>query len=140
MVDAESVSLRLQRLDALLGVLEEARGRGEDALVSDMHLQLEVERALQVAIQICIGVGAHLVSGLGQPPPADYRGVVAALGAAGVLQPELATSLGEAARLRNLLVHDYGELDYRRLWRSLARLDDLRAFAAAAQRASEQPG
>lgn len=140
MVDAESVSLRLQRLDSLLRVLDEARERGEDALVSDVHLQLEVERALQVAIQICIDVGAHLVSGLGQPPPGDYRGVFAALGAAGVVEDELAQRLGDAARLRNLLVHDYGEIDHRLLWRSLGQLDDLRAFAAAAQRASAPSG
>jgi uncharacterized protein YutE (UPF0331/DUF86 family) len=140
LVDAESVSLRLQRLDSLLRVLDEARERGEDALVSDVHLQLEVERALQVAIQICIDVGAHLVSGLGQPPPGDYRGVFAALGVAGVVEADLAKRLGDAARLRNLLVHDYGEIDHRLLWRSLGQLDDLRAFAAAAQLASAPPG
>ena len=40
-------------------------------------------------------------------------------------------------RLRNLLVHDYGDIDHRRLWQSLGELDDLRSFAAAAQKAAE---
>jgi uncharacterized protein YutE (UPF0331/DUF86 family) len=139
LVDAESVSLRLQRLDSLLKLLDQARGQGEDRLTDDVHPQLEVERALQVAIQICIDVGAHLVSGLGEKPPGDYRGVFAALGSAGVLEADLAQRLGQAARLRNLLVHDYGEIDYRLLWRTLGQLDDLRDFAAAAQRAVDHP-
>jgi uncharacterized protein YutE (UPF0331/DUF86 family) len=36
--------------------------------------------------------------------------------------------------LRNLLVHDYGDIDHARLWETLGDLDDIRAFAAAAER------
>jgi uncharacterized protein YutE (UPF0331/DUF86 family) len=42
--------------------------------------------------------------------------------------------LGDAAGLRNLLVHDYGDIDHARLWDSLGELDDLRSFATAAER------
>lgn len=134
MVDADSVFAKLARLDSLLGVLESARERGKTAVTSDVHLQLEVERALQVAIQICIDIGAHLVSELGLKPAEDYQGVFASLGAHGTIDSDLADRLGDAAGLRNLLVHDYGEIDHARLWDSLGELDDLRNFAAAADR------
>ncbi len=138
MVDADSVFAKLARLDALLGVLEDARARGRTAVTSDLHLQLEVERALQVSIQICIDVGAHLVSELGLKPAEDYHGVFASLGAHGTIDSDLANRLGDAAGLRNLLVHDYGEIDHSRLWDSLGDLDDLRAFAAAADRLARE--
>lgn len=138
MVDADSVFAKLARLDSLLGVLESAQERGKTAVTSDVHLQLEVERALQVSIQICIDIGAHLVSELGLKPAEDYQGVFASLGAHGTIDGDLADRLGDAAGLRNLLVHDYGEIDHARLWDSLGELDDLRAFAAAADRLARE--
>ena len=134
MVDADSVFAKLARLDSLLTVLDDARSRGRSAVTSDLHLQLEVERALQVSIQICIDIGAHLVSELGLKPAEDYQGVFASLAAHGTIDSSLADRLGDAAGLRNLLVHDYGEIDHARLWDSLGELDDLRAFATAADR------
>ena len=126
MVDADSVFAKLARLDSLLGVLECAQERGKAAVTSDVHLQLEVER------------GAHLVSELGLKPAEDYQGVFASLGAHGTIDRDLADRLGDAAGLRNLLVHDYGEIDHARLWDSLGELDDLRAFAAAADRVARE--
>lgn len=138
MVDAESVFAKLGRLDTLLRLLDQARERGRAAVVSDVHAQLEVERALQLSIQICIDVGAHLVSELGLEPPADYQGIFASLDRAGAIDGELAERLAAAARLRNLLVHDYGAIDHGRLWDSLGDLDDLRAFAAASERLARE--
>jgi uncharacterized protein YutE (UPF0331/DUF86 family) len=138
LVDADSVFAKLARLDALLAVLDHARTRGRTAVTSDLHLQLEVERALQVSIQICIDVGAHLVSELGLKPAEDYQGVFSSLGAHGTIDDDLANRLGDAAGLRNLLVHDYGDIDHARLWDSLGDLDDLRAFAAAADRLARE--
>jgi uncharacterized protein YutE (UPF0331/DUF86 family) len=38
--------------------------------------------------------------------------------------------------MRNILVHEYLEIDGRQVWSALERLDDLRAFADAARRAA----
>ena len=51
MVDRERVLARIQRLEELLAVLEEIREGGKERLLSDHHVQLETERALQAAIQ-----------------------------------------------------------------------------------------
>lgn len=138
MVDAESVRHRLERLDPLLAVLDEVRARGEASFLDDVHLQLEAERALQLSIQICIDVGAHLVSERGLKPPDDYRGVFASLRQAGLLDTDLADRLADAAKLRNLLVHAYTDLDHRQLWQSLDDLDDLRRFATVAAAAAAE--
>lgn len=140
MVDPESVLQRLARLDRVMGLLDEVRGRGEDAFLGDVHLQLETERALQVAIQICIDIGAHLVSDRGMAPPDDYRGVFASLAEGGVIEAGLSERLADAAGLRNLLVHGYADIDHHRLWSALSGLDDLRRFAAIAAAAASQPG
>lgn len=133
MVDAESVSSRLAHLDELLGELDAIRDTGRDAYAAEWRTRLATEHALQLAIQACIDVGAHLVSELGLKAPADYRGVFAALTSAG-LDPDLAERLAIATGMRNILVHGYLEVDDDTVWSALAKLDDLRNFAAAAQR------
>lgn len=137
MVDPERIHSRLRRLESLIEVLEGVRRRGEAAYLDDRDTRLKAERALQLALQICLDVGAHLVSELRLEPPDDYRSVFRRLGAAGLIEPELADSLGEAAGLRNLLVHGYAELDDRQVWAALGRLQDLRAFAATAATAAD---
>lgn len=119
-------------------MLERVRREGPQALVGDLDAQLKTQHALQLAIQICIDVGAHLIAEMGLRMPDDYRGVFMRLAEADVLEGTLAARLADAAGLRNVLVHGYVAVDNDRLWAALERLDDLRAFAAAAERTTDR--
>lgn len=138
MVDADSVGERLNRLEHLIERLDEVRARGERAYLEDERLRAMCERWLQLALQACIDIGAQLVSELSARPPADYAGIFPALAEAGVVPPDLGERLAAAARQRNLLVHLYMDIDDRAVFASLSRLDDLRAFAAIAQRLADE--
>lgn len=137
MVDPERVRDRLARLDRLLALLETVVAEGRQPYEDDLRTRLQAERALQLAIQICIDIGAHLIAEEGLDAPSDYRGVFRSLEAAQIVDAGLAARLGEAAGLRNLLVHGYADLDDSMVWQSLGRLDDLRAFALVAARQAE---
>lgn len=128
MVDVESVSSRLDRLNELLGELDAIRAGGRDAYMAEPRTRLAAEHALQLAIQSCIDIGAHLVSELGLPAPSDYRGVFTSLVPAG-FDAQLAERLGTAAGMRNILVHGYLDVDDEAVWDALAHLEDLREFA-----------
>ena len=120
---------RLERLEELLETLDAARARGRAALDRDIRDELHVEHALQLAIQACIDVGAHLVSELGLPAPDDYGQIFESLGTAGRIDRDLAARLARAVGMRNLLVHEYLKIDLDKVWATLGELDDLRAFA-----------
>lgn len=129
MVDPEAIAARVDRLGALLVELERIRADGEREYQEDVRTRLAAEHALQLAIQICIDIGAHLVGELGLKPPPDYRSVFESLRSAG-LDDGLAGDLARSAGLRNVIVHGYLEVDHRMVWQALGRLDDLRTFAA----------
>lgn len=133
MVDAESVRSRIDHLGGLVAELDAIRSGGHDAYTSEWRTRLAAERALQLAIQACIDISAHLIAELGLNPPEDYRGVFESLRAVG-LDDALAERLAAAAGMRNVLVHDYLAVDDEIVWNALLGLDDLRDFAAAAQR------
>jgi uncharacterized protein YutE (UPF0331/DUF86 family) len=137
LVDPDRIRDRLARLDRLLGLLEMVVARGESAYMADLRERLQAERALQLSIQICIDIGAHLIAERGLDQPTDYRGVFRSLVDAGVLDAQVGQRLGAAAGLRNLLVHGYADLDDTVVWQALGRLDDLRAFAHAAAREAD---
>jgi uncharacterized protein YutE (UPF0331/DUF86 family) len=129
LVDAESVEARLSRLAQLLEQLQEIHAGGDSAYLADFRTRLAAQHGLQLAIQTCIDIGAHLIAEQNLQMPSDYRGVFEALGPLG-LDSALAARLGRAAGMRNILVHDYLDLDDRLVWSALENLDDLRDFAA----------
>jgi uncharacterized protein YutE (UPF0331/DUF86 family) len=137
LVDRERAVERLARLHDLLARLEAIHAAGEAAYLADLSLRLQAERALQLGLQICIDLAAQLVAEQGLRMPSSYAELFGVLASEGVLADGLAERLAAAARQRNLLVHEYLRLDDRLVFASLARLDDLRAFAAFVERMTD---
>jgi uncharacterized protein YutE (UPF0331/DUF86 family) len=129
LVDRVAVEARLARLDRELSMIEQVRGAGRGRFLADDGLQHQAERALQLAIQICIDVGAHLVAARGLRAPDEYRDVFERLSREDTLDAALAARLEEAVGQRNLLVHGYVDVDAAVIWEKLGEVDDLRAFA-----------
>ena len=134
MVDPESIDARLERLADLLEESERIRAGGRATYDAGFRDRLAAQHAIQLAIQICVDIGAHLIAELGLRMPDDYKGVFEALREPLELDAELVTDLSAAAGMRNVLVHAYLEVDDDRVWDALGHLDDLREFAAAAER------
>lgn len=125
------IDVRLERLEDLLGRLEGFRARGRGSYEEDVEARLATQHALQLAIQICIDVAAHLVAASGRPAPDRYQDLFSDLRGDG-LDERLAQGLSQAAGLRNILVHDYLDVDDGVIWGALDHLDELRDFAAFA--------
>jgi uncharacterized protein YutE (UPF0331/DUF86 family) len=136
LVDVHSVRSRLDHLSGLLVELDAIRKSGHDAYVAESRTRLAAQHAIQLAIQTCIDISAHMISELGLQPPDDYRGAFASLCPAG-LDPKLAERLAAAAGMRNILVHGYLDVDDEVVWSALGDLDDLRRFASAIERMIE---
>jgi uncharacterized protein YutE (UPF0331/DUF86 family) len=130
LVDRAAVEARLARLDRELSMIERVKRAGRDRFLADDGLQHQAERALQLAIQICIDIGAHLVAARGLRAPDEYRDVFERLSREDTLDTALADRLKDAVGQRNLLVHGYVDLDPALVWEKLAEVEDLRAFAA----------
>lgn len=140
MVDVDQVEARLQRLEEMIERLDEVRQEGEEAYLANPQQRAATERWLQVAIQVCIDLGAQLVTEQSARPPSDYADVFKILGEKDVIPADLALRLGNAARQRNLIVHLYMEIDDRAVFASLTYLNDLREFATTVERLAASVG
>ena len=133
-IDVALVRRRLRALERYVRVLRELHGRGREAFLSDRALQDRVERNAQLAAQTCIDVALHIIAASGRFSPETYAAALRAIAELGIITPAVAERLAGAARLRNILVHDYLDVDHGRLFDELGWLDDAATFAVAIER------
>jgi uncharacterized protein YutE (UPF0331/DUF86 family) len=87
---------------------------------------------LFVALQECVALAAHWLADSGADVPAGYRELFLALAGDGVLDASLARKLAAASGLRNLVAHQYGVLDWNRIFEiASCHLDDLLNYCEA---------
>ena len=98
-------------------------------LAADRTAREVVVLNLFIALQECVSLATHWLADAGLDVPATYGDVFRALGDRGVIPADLANRLAAAVGFRNLVAHQYGAIDWRRV-HTLARegLDDLLAF------------
>jgi len=133
MVDREIFS---RRLEALHGYLEKLRAfldADEEEFVREPALHDLAERYLHLAVEACLDLANHWISDRGLPTPDANRDTFTTLEKASELSPELAEKLRGWAGFRNILVHEYLEIDhliaYRAIQHELGDLDDFAAWA-----------
>lgn len=115
-LDAAVVRRKLRRILQNAATIERLVANASDAsYTEDEVIRRAVERLLQESIDAAVDVNNHLLRGAGQAAAEDYFTSFTALGAAGILDVDLARSLAPAAGLRNRIVHEYEELDARQV-------------------------
>jgi len=121
----------LVKLDQLYGYLGELR----EVLPEDFTLYRKVERKracerlLQVSIEAVIDICHLLVAGLRLGIAAEEDDLFDKLEEAGIISADMAEVLKEMKGLRNILVHEYAQLDDRIVYDiARTRLTDFEAF------------
>jgi uncharacterized protein YutE (UPF0331/DUF86 family) len=139
-VDRDVVAGRLLLLTQALQDIQREFPGDTRALAASPVVRAAIERWLQIAIEVCIDVAYHVIADRGWVPPDRAADAFDLLAARGMLDADLASRLGSAVGLRNVLVHQYVKVDLERLVPMIRDgLGDLRAFAAAAASWLEEP-
>jgi uncharacterized protein YutE (UPF0331/DUF86 family) len=98
----------------------------------DVDRQDVVSFNLHLAVENCIDIAAHIISENGWGVPGSASEMFYLLETKGILDQELTEKMIKAVGLRNLIVHEYGNMDLKRLF-SIVRKDlgDLNSFLSA---------
>ncbi len=127
----EIVRERLALVRSNLSELAAAASLPRQRFLADRKEQWAAAYGLQITAQALLDAGAHILSGRYKEAPKDYGEIVPQLARHGVLEPTLGERLAKISGFRNVLVHEYGAVDYTLVHDKLQHLDDLVAFAAA---------
>ena len=87
-----------------------------EAFAGDRTAREVVILNLLVAIQGCLDLATHWLADAGWEVPTSYAEVFTALARHDVIDSGLASRLAGAAGFRNLVTHQYGALDWRRVY------------------------
>lgn len=130
MVEKELLLSKLLHLEERVTTLRQLRTRTARELLANSERQWAVLYGLQIAIQIVLDIGNHILASEGGNAVDDYASLAERLGLSGILPVELATKIRGMAGLRNLLVHEYVRIDLEKIQRILDHdLVDFATFA-----------
>ena len=109
------INLISEDLNELLSL---SRKSLEEYLTSRVD-EVLAERYLERAIGRMIDINYHLITESGHPPPSDYYQSFTRLGELNILPADLAPQIAGCAGLRNRIVHEYNEIDPRKVHEGL---------------------
>ena len=97
-------------------------------IASNLHTEWALRYGLLESIQIVIDISCALVSKNNLGNPETYGQCVELLNRNKYLDDQLSGKLVSMIGLRNLLIHEYSEIDIEKLYSLLDNLNDLRSF------------
>lgn len=129
-VEPDVVRRKLLEIEAAIAHLRAWSPVTVAQLEADQRLRWAVERGLQIASEALFDAGAHILAAEFRETADEYREIPTSLAARGVISAATARALEGLAGFRNVLVHDYADVDLERVVAGLHRLGDFEAFVA----------
>lgn len=130
-ISQQKILEKLENLNEYLGYLKQLKKetKNEKNFLSDFHLFGNVERYLQLSIQAIIDSSHLIIIDLGLRKPEDNYEAVSILFDKKIISEELAEKLSKMIGLRNILVHEYGKIDRKKIYKILqTQIKDLEEF------------
>jgi uncharacterized protein YutE (UPF0331/DUF86 family) len=133
LVDRYIVQARIAKIREYLALLRKIYKQADEAkFVRDPLIYGNAERYLQLAIQCIIDISNHAVADLKLRLPSDNAELFELLAANKTISAALARRLTAMAGFRNILVHEYLEIDRKKVYSVLKNdLADFEKFIRA---------
>ncbi len=112
MFDPQIVRRKLIKLQEYLAELHELKDVPFTRYSTDFYVQRTAERLIQLIVECAVDINTYLlVEYVGVKPPKDYFTSFVEAGKASIVPDELARTLAPSAGMRNVIVHEYEEID-----------------------------
>ena len=132
MVDSNLVLAKAGSVKKHLNRIFEKRKVDLDRFLNDIDIQESILFNVQMAVQNCIDIAAHIISEEGLGVPGSTTEMFFALQNHGYLDQNLTMAMVRAVGFRNLIVHEYGKIELEQVY-EIAHNDigDLNAYLKA---------
>lgn len=128
MVDAELVREKLLQLEEYINDLAEYQDLNLEKLTNDKILFRYLERTLHLAVEAVLDIGSHIISDERLGNPKFNSQIIEILAENNIIKENVSNYI-EMAKFRNIIVHDYAEIDPEILLMIIKEnLEDLKAI------------
>ena len=111
MIDKSLIVRKLLELKTYRKQLAEFAGISIEAYRNDWKTQRIVERTLQIMIEVCADIANHIINAKELRMPNSYADTFKVLSENNIITESLFHSLEKMAKFRNIIVHQYDEVD-----------------------------
>jgi uncharacterized protein YutE (UPF0331/DUF86 family) len=111
MVDVDIITKKLGELSQRVKRIRACRRESAEELAADQDAMELVSFNLLLAVQACLDLASHLIADEEWEPAASLGDSFFRLQQYGVLSPETARAMKDAAAMRNLIAHGYSKVD-----------------------------
>lgn len=111
MVDKAVILRKVSELEVYQKQIREFSDITLQGYKADWKTQRIVERTLQIMIETCADIANHIVSDRGMRSPTSYTDTFKVLFENNIIDSELFTIMEKMAKFRNIVVHQYEEVD-----------------------------
>jgi uncharacterized protein YutE (UPF0331/DUF86 family) len=132
MADRDLILAKAGAIEKYLNRIKIKRETDLKTFLADIDRQESVLFNLQMAIQNCIDIAAHIVSDEGIGVPGSTNEMFYLLEEHGLLGHQLVEKMVKAVGFRNLVVHEYGKVDLEQVFDIAHKgVDDLQKYIAS---------
>ena len=126
----DKINMRLEKLHEYISILKTLKGVKADELKKDINKRAKAERFLQLACEAATDIAELLIVDMRLRTPKTARETIEILGEENVLKKDFANQFAPMTGFRNILVHDYLDIDYEQVADKINnRLVDFDTFA-----------
>lgn len=116
MVDTDLILAKAGSVKRHLSRVFQKRNIDLRTFLKDIDIQESILFNIQMAVQNCIDIAAHIISDEGFGVPGSTNEMFYLLQENGYLDNEITEKMVKAVGLRNLVVHEYSKLDLDRIF------------------------
>jgi uncharacterized protein YutE (UPF0331/DUF86 family) len=129
MVDHDLIITKAGTVKAHIDRIADKTGMNFQLFIGDIDRQDIVAFNLHLAVENCIDIAAHIISENGWGVPGSASEMFYLLEEKGMIESVLTEKMIKAVGLRNLIVHEYGSIDFKRLFATVREdVNDLSIF------------
>jgi uncharacterized protein YutE (UPF0331/DUF86 family) len=129
MIDKFLITKKINELKNNLKILHDLKRIPFEKISESLKEQWTVFYGLQISIQIVIDIGSHILASIGENQIEDYADIIDKLGKLEIIPVDFAKKIKGMPGLRNILVHEYGIIDIKKIYDILQNnLDDFKDF------------
>lgn len=129
MVDRDKVEGLIRRLRQYTGYLRDIARLSQKEFLNNPMAIGSARYYLQVSIECCIDMANHIIASENLRAPKDYKDTFKVLSEVSIIPDDFMLTMQAMARMRNMLVHLYWEVDDLMIYESIrTELDDFDTF------------
>ena len=116
MIDIDLVRRKLSRLNMYLDKLKPVTELSFSEYSSDFYKKTSAERLIQLIVECASDINNHVILESGERPPEDYRSSFIRAAEVELIDHELANKLKGSGGMRNIIVHEYMDVDDKKIY------------------------